>query len=87
MLPSVLRYLRAEAVALTAHETDLVLTADAIVGAPRPGVILVDRWGEIHHVAEGCAAARRLGLPSAAALIEWMRYLRNLCPECEGESR
>jgi hypothetical protein len=30
----------------TVHETECVITADAVLDLPRPGVLIADRWGE-----------------------------------------
>jgi len=70
--------------ALTAHDTAFVVTRDPVDGAPRPGVVIADRWGEIHFVARAPAAGE---LPDADELIGWLRYVQQQCPECEGEAR
>lgn len=69
---------------LTAHDTALVVTTEHIDGAPRPGVVVADRWGEIHFVAHKPAVGE---LPDADELIGWLRYVQQQCPECEGEAR
>ena len=70
--------------ALTAHDTALVVTTDHVDGVPRPGIVIADRWGEIHFVAHAPAAA---GLPDPDELTGWLRYVQQQCPECEGEAR
>jgi hypothetical protein len=71
---------------LTAHDTALVIwSADGSGSArppdvPVPSVLLADRFGEIYHVETAPAEA---DLPSAAALIEWLRYMQSQCPECD----
>jgi hypothetical protein len=67
---------------LEAQDAALVITGDHIDGLPAPGLAIADRWGEIQHVAAGDA-----GLPDADALVDWLRYVQQKCPECEGESR
>ena len=69
---------------LTGNDTACVITTDDIPGVPAPGVVVADRWGESHHVAN---TARVEDLPSAQELVEWLRYVRNQCPECEGEAK
>ena len=69
---------------LTAHETACIISSDPIPGVPSPGVLIADRWGEIHHVADGASTA---DLPDAVALIEWLRYVQYQCPECQGETK
>jgi hypothetical protein len=32
---------------LTAHDTACVVTRDVVAGAPSPGIVIADRWGEI----------------------------------------
>jgi hypothetical protein len=51
---------------------------------PPPSVTIVDRWGEVQHVA---SSESERGLPSPAALVEWLRYVQMQCPECQGEAR
>ena len=65
-------------------DTALVVTADIVPGIPSPGVVIADRWGEIYHV-EGADHAS--DLPTADDLIEWVRFVRLQCPECQGEAR
>ena len=35
---------------LTGNDTACVITRDSVSGVPSPGVVVADRWGEIHHV-------------------------------------
>ncbi len=86
--------LRQENAELTANDTTVVVyspraeeggaPANTVPGLPVLGVLIADRWGEIHHVA---AAADASGLPGPPALIEWLRYVQRQCPECQGETR
>jgi hypothetical protein len=69
---------------LTGDDTACVITRDNVSGVPRPGIVVADRWGEIHHVAGGETVD---DLPSPHELIEWLRYVQHQCPECEGEAR
>lgn len=69
---------------ITAEDAAYVITRDPIAGAPTPGVVVADRWGEVHFVAGADDVA---ALPSADDLIDWLRYVQVKCPECEGESR
>jgi hypothetical protein len=69
---------------LTADDTACVVTRDSISGLPTPGVVVADRWGEIHHVAH---AARIEDLTRPAELVEWCRFVQSQCPECEGEAK
>ena len=70
--------------ALTGDDIVCVVTSDNIAGVPTPGVVVADRWGEIHHVAH---AARIDDLTSPAGLVEWSRFIQHQCPECEGEAK
>ena len=67
-----------------AHEAVLVVTRDDVPGLAAPGVVVVDRWGEVvfTETAETVEA-----LPSATTLVEWLRFVDHACPECEGEAR
>jgi hypothetical protein len=65
-------------------DTKWVATREAITEVPRPGVLIADRWGEVAFVAEAQDIA---GMPPPGELIEWLRYVQNRCPECEGEAR
>ena len=69
---------------MAAAETTLVVTTEEVPGAPRPGVLIADRWGEIQLAAQ---ATRPRDLPQADELLEWLRYVQYKCPECEGEAR
>ena len=69
---------------LTSEDTRLIVTSSRIDGIPAPGVVVADRWGEVYYVA---SATRASGLPGPDELIEWIRYVRNECPECQGEAR
>ncbi len=40
---------------------------------------IVDRYGQVYQVADAREAS---GLPSAADLEEWFRFLATACPEC-----
>jgi hypothetical protein len=77
-------HLRGRLADLTAHDTACVVTGDAVAGAPSPGIVIADRWGEIWHVQQ---AESNRDLPDADALIEWLRYVQMQCPECQGESK
>ncbi|MGE3274414.1 MAG: hypothetical protein AB7O67_04840 [Vicinamibacterales bacterium] len=65
-------------------DTAWVLTADAVEGLPRPGVVIADQWGEIAYVFSPSDAT---GWPFAEALITCVRAIEHRCPECEGESQ
>ena len=69
---------------ITRHDAECVITRDPIPGIQPPGVLVADRWGEVHFVAESENVA---GLPPLDELIEWLQYVQMKCPECEGESR
>jgi hypothetical protein len=69
---------------LAASGTELVLTRDSIPGLEPAAALVADRWGEIHFAAGSTSAA---DLPDPTELIEWVRYVQQRCPECEGESR
>jgi hypothetical protein len=75
--------LQAHMPALTAHDTVCVISREAVAGAPRPGVIVADRWGEIHVVAGG----RMEDLPAPGEIVEWLRFVQGQCPECQGEAK
>jgi peroxiredoxin len=74
---------------LTARTDDLadvavVVTRERVADVAAPAVVVADQWGEVAHVA---AASRPEGLPDPDALLDWIRFLRIRCPECEGEAR
>jgi hypothetical protein len=64
-------------------DTVLVVTSDTVAGARQPCVIVADRWGEIYFAAGG----RIEQLPDPDAIAEWLEYIENECPECQGEAR
>jgi hypothetical protein len=61
-----------------------LVTTDLVDGLPCPGVVVADRWGEIVYVTE---ASRADALPPASDLLEWLDYVEQRCPECEGEAK
>ena len=69
---------------LAAYDTALLVTTTRIEGVPSPGVVVADRWGEVYYVQE---ADRAADLPPPDELIDWLRFVRNECPECQGETR
>lgn len=74
--------LSARAEAWREYDAEVVVTRDGIPGLPAPAVVIADRWGEIVGVE---AADTVVGLPAAADLVEWLRFVAHACPECEGE--
>lgn len=76
--------LRVRLAAFSATDTVCVVTVDNVSGLPDCAVAIADRWGEIAHVATvGDAHA----LPPPAELLEWISYVQQRCPECEGETK
>jgi hypothetical protein len=69
---------------LTGDDAVCVITTDDIPDVPAPAVVIADRWGEVHYVTY---ANRVEELPGPQEIAEWLRYIRNKCPECEGEAR
>lgn len=69
---------------LDADDTEWIFTRDAIDGLPSPGVVVADHWGEIVYVGQ---SSKVEDLPPPEELLEWVRYVRHKCPECEGEAR
>ena len=70
--------------AFHSHETECVITRDAVAGIAPPAVLIADRWGEIVHVANASDVA---DLPRLPDILEWVAYLQTRCPECEGETK
>jgi hypothetical protein len=63
-------------------DAEVIVTADAVEGLPRPGALVADRWGEIFHVAPA-----EPGTLDVVDLADWVRFVQSKCPECEGEAR
>lgn len=61
-----------------------VITHDQVPGMSAPAVVVADRWGEVVFAAQKSHVA---DLPAPQELREWVNYLINQCPECEGEAR
>ncbi|HET9265340.1 MAG TPA: hypothetical protein VFO14_19975 [Vicinamibacterales bacterium] len=76
--------LRARMPDLTAYDTACVISREDVAGAPRPGAVIADKWGEVHFVAGHETPAK---LPTPDELIEWLRYVQMQCPECQGEAK
>ena len=68
---------------LSRSNTECVVTTDNVAGISAPGVAVADEWGQIVYVASGSTVA---DLPSREQLLDWVRYVENRCPECEGEA-
>ena len=69
---------------LSSQQSECVVTQDSLPGLPGPGALVADRWGEIVVVAAGSDVA---DLPTPEDLLDWIRYVENQCPECEGEAK
>jgi peroxiredoxin len=63
---------------------ECVVTQDSVPGVSAPAVVVADRWGEIVFAVEKSSFS---DLPAPQELMEWLNYVRNQCPECEGEAR
>jgi hypothetical protein len=66
------------------QDVECVITQDQVPGISAPAVVVADRWGEIVFAVEKSDVA---DLPAPEELMEWLKYVRNQCPECEGEAR
>jgi hypothetical protein len=66
------------------HDLEFVITRDLIPGISDSAVLIADRWGEIVYAVEKSDVA---DLPAPRDVVEWVNYLNNRCPECEGEAR
>ena len=80
--PSYLKALNVEAPKF--NDVAFVVTRDAIAGTRAPAVVVADRWGEVIYAA---AAGSVRELSRVEELVEWIEYVRNKCPECEGEAK
>ncbi len=69
---------------LTSEDTHLIVTASRIEGIPAPAVVIANRWGEVYYVKSANSAAE---LPGPNELMEWVQYVRNECPECQGKTQ
>jgi len=69
---------------LAALDTAGVVTRTRLGGLPAPAVLIADRWGEIIDLASIDTVR---SVPTASDLREWLEYLANRCPECEGEAK
>lgn len=69
---------------LAAYDAALLITTTRIEGVASPAVVVADRWGEVYYVQ---GADRASDLPAPDELIDWLRFVRHECPECQGETR
>ena len=69
---------------LASADTVVIVTHDTVAGIHSPAVVVADRWGEIYSVTNTSRAA---DLPPPDEIIEWVNYVQNECPECQGETR
>lgn len=56
-----------------ALQSRLVVTRDAIPTVSHPGVVIADRWGEIHATLDSAAVT------DANDLVEWLRFIERRC--------
>jgi hypothetical protein len=68
---------------LAALNTACVITAERLAGFPASGVVIADRWGEIQAIVDDADDVVR----DPDDILDWLRYVQNRCPECEGEAR
>ena len=66
------------------QDLECVITRDEVPGIAAPAVVVADRWGEVIFAVEKSVVA---DLPEPRELVDWRNYVRNRCPECEGEAR
>ena len=69
---------------LASADATVIVTWNVVAGIPSPAVVVADRWGEIYYIINSGRAA---DLPSPDELLEWVGYVQNECPECQGEAR
>jgi hypothetical protein len=61
-----------------------VITRGTVPGLQAPAALVADRWGEIVYAAGALTLDE---LPPPSSLFEWLDYVEQRCPECEGEAR
>ncbi len=66
------------------QDLECVITRDVVPGIVAPAVVVADRWGEIVFAVETSDVA---DLPAPQELMEWLNYVSNQGPECEGEAK
>jgi hypothetical protein len=66
------------------YGAEVIATRDPVPGVPSPSMLVADRWGEIVAVEH---ADRASELPPVEELVDWVRFVAQACPECEGETR
>ena len=66
------------------QDIQCIITRDRVPGISAPAVVIADRWGEILFAVERSDVA---DLPAPQELVEWLNYVSNQCPECEGEAK
>ena len=54
-------------------QSHLVVTYDDVRGAPRPGVLVADRWGDVY------ASLDHTSVTSADDLLDWLRFMQRQC--------
>jgi hypothetical protein len=65
-------------------ESIFVVTRDRVPDLPAPGALVADRWGEIVYSTQ---TSRVDELPTSSDLLDWLDYVDQRCPECEGEAK
>ena len=67
-----------------ATQTAVIVTHDVIPGLEPYAVLVADRWGEIATVEHADTPS---ALPGIEQLVEWVEFVQQQCPECQGETR
>jgi len=76
--------LQAHMTKLADHDTAVVITTESVEGLSATSVMVADRWGEIHWIADAGSTDE---MPAPSELIDWLRCVQMRCPECEGETK
>ena len=69
---------------LRSFDAECVITSDSLPRVPAPAIVVADRWGEVQYVGTGSHGGE---LPTVDDVLEWLGYVQQRCPECEGEAR
>ena len=69
---------------LADQDLECVITRETIPGVAGSAVVVADRWGEVVFSVGKSDVGH---LPAPQELVDWVTYLNNQCPECEGEAR
>jgi hypothetical protein len=68
---------------IQSYDAAVIVARGPIAGISEPAALIADRWGEVQFSTSSTDGT----MPTLDELIDWLKYVQQRCPECEGEAR